>query len=81
MFQERRIISSPCLFLQIICCRSELASPLQTPSLPSAGALGKASQALGKGFAERHTRQRSLGKDFIGKKKFCRVPSPHSAKN
>jgi len=31
------------------------------------GALGKASQALGKGFAECRTRQRSLGKDLIGK--------------
>jgi len=35
------------------------------------GALGKASQALGKGFAECRTRQRSLGKDFIGKNFFA----------
>jgi hypothetical protein len=35
------------------------------------GALGKASQALGKGFAERRTRQRSLDKDFIGKNFFA----------
>jgi hypothetical protein len=34
------------------------------------GALGKASQALNKGFAKRRTRQRSLGKDFIGKNFF-----------
>jgi hypothetical protein len=39
--------------------------------LSSAGALGKASQALGKGFAECHTRQRSLGKDFISKNFFA----------
>ena len=35
------------------------------------GALGKASQALGKGFAECRTRQRSLGKDLIGKNFFA----------
>ena len=34
-------------------------------------ALGKASQALGKGFAECRTRQRSLGKDFVGKNFFA----------
>jgi hypothetical protein len=36
----------------------------KTPSLPSAGALGK-------GFIECRTRQRSLGKDFIGKNFFA----------
>ena len=35
------------------------------------GALGKASQALGKDFAECRTRQRSLGKDFVGKNFFA----------
>jgi len=55
-------------------------------------ALGKARFTLGKGFAEGRTRQRALGKEFVGKEFFaechlsgtrqslCRVPCQHSAK-
>jgi len=55
-------------------------------------ALGKGRYTLGKAFAECYTRQRALGKQFIGKDLFtectlsdtrqrlCRVPIRHSAK-
>jgi hypothetical protein len=60
-------------------------------SLPEAAYLSSA-WALGKAFAECYTRQRALGKHFIGKDLFvectlsetrqrlCRVPIRHSAK-
>jgi hypothetical protein len=49
------------------------------------GTLGKAPITLGKGFAECNTRQRALGKDFIGKDVFAECQKAlskekHSAK-
>jgi len=56
------------------------------------GALGKGPIALGKGFAECHTRQRANGKAASGegffaecrlsgtRQRLCRVPGWHSAK-
>jgi hypothetical protein len=48
-----------------------LLTLLDSASLPSAGALGKAPIALGKGFAECRTQQRALGKNPTGKRALC----------
>jgi hypothetical protein len=44
-------------------------------------ALGKASKVLGKAFAERNSRQSTLGKNSIGKGFFAESPTLGKARN